>query len=117
MPSEAPDQRLQDIIDNIDRIRDHLAGTIASSERDAKTRDAVERCLERISGAAKKLGASAEEHHPQVPWRSIRGLGNVLCHEYDDVDDLTIDGVVAKHFGQLRAACVAELARRTGAPG
>ena len=91
MPSEAPDQRLHDIIDNIDRIRGHLAGTEDAAALDEKTRDAVERCLERISEAAKKLGTSIEQHQPQVPWRSIRGLGNVVRHAYDAVDDLTID--------------------------
>lgn len=117
MPSEAPDQRLQDIIDNIDRIRSHLAGAAATSALDEKTRDAVERCLERISEAAKKLDASIERLQPQIPWRSIRGLGNVLRHEYDAVDDVTIEAIVEKELAQLRQACVTELARRAGARG
>lgn len=114
MPSEAPDQRLQDIIDNIDRIRGHLAGTADAAVLDAKTRDAVERCLERISEAAKKVGPSIEQYQPQVPWRGIRGLGNVLRHEYDAVDDLTIEAIIERELAQLRQACVAELARRQG---
>lgn len=112
MPSEASDKRLQDIIDNIDRIGEHLAGVADPASLDDKTRDAVERCLGRISEARKKLGSSIEAHQPQVPWRSIRGLGNVLRHEYDAVDDLTIDEIVRKHLGQLRQACMAEVARR-----
>ena len=42
---------------------------------DAKTLDAVERCLARISEAAIKLGADAERLCPQIPWRDIRGIG------------------------------------------
>ena len=48
--------------------------------------DAVERCLERVSEAAKKLGESAEALCPGIPWPNIRGLGNVLRHEYERVE-------------------------------
>lgn len=72
----------------------------------------MERCLERISEAAKKLGPMIEERQPQVSWRGIRGLGNVLRHEYDAVDDSTIAKIVEKELGPLRQACVSELAAR-----
>jgi hypothetical protein len=42
----------------------HLKGTTPDAELDDKTCDAVERCLERISQAAKKLGAIMEERQP-----------------------------------------------------
>ena len=87
MPSEAPTRRLRDIIANIDRVRAHVQDTPSDVPFDEKTRDAVERCLERISEAVKKLGSEIEEREPDIPWRSIRGLGNVLRHQYDDVDD------------------------------
>ena len=117
MPSDVPHERLQNIITNIDRVRTHLKGVTPGSELDEKTRDAVERCLERISEAARKLGAIMEERQPQVAWRSIRGLGNVLRHEYDAVDDATIEGIVLRELGPLRQACVNELAARPDAEG
>jgi uncharacterized protein with HEPN domain len=110
MPSDIPQERLRDIIHNIDRVRAHLKGTAPGSELDDKTRDAVERCLERISEAAKKLGPIMEERQPQVSWRGIRGLGNVLRHEYDAVDDATIGRIIEQELGPLRKACVSELA-------
>jgi uncharacterized protein with HEPN domain len=112
MPSEVPRERLQDIVTNIDRVRAHLKGMKPGAELDDKTRDAVERCLERISEAAKKLGPMIEERQPQVSWRGIRGLGNVLRHEYDAVDDSTIERIVEQELGPLRQACVNELAAR-----
>ena len=112
MPSEVPQERLQDIVTNIDRVRAHLKGMKPGAELDDKTRDAVERCLERISEAAKKLGPMIEERQPQVSWRGIRGLGNVLRHEYDAEDDSTIERIVEQELGPLRQACVNELAAR-----
>ena len=35
---------------------------------DLKTRNATERCIERISEAARKLGQVAEDLSPDVPW-------------------------------------------------
>jgi uncharacterized protein with HEPN domain len=88
VPSSDPIQRLQDILDNIARIEQHTAGVdfrVLSDQ--GKTRDAVERCLERISEASKKLGSLAETLCPGVPWPEFRGLGNFLRHEYDRVDE------------------------------
>lgn len=117
MPSDIPQERLQDIIHNIDRVRAHLKGVTPGSELDDKTRDAVERCLERISEAAKKLGAVIEGRQPQVSWRGIRGLGNVLRHQYDAVDDSTIERIIERELGPLREACVSELAALEGDAG
>ena len=47
--------------------------------------DAVERCQERISEAAAKLGELAPALMPDHPWRDIRALGNRLRHDYDDI--------------------------------
>jgi len=57
MPSSRPIDRLRDIMANCERIERHIAGMkFAAYSRDEKTRDAVERCLQRISEAACKLG-------------------------------------------------------------
>ena len=57
MPSEKPAQRLQNIIENAQAILYYTAGMDgAAFEEDRKTYDAVERCLERITEAAAKLG-------------------------------------------------------------
>lgn len=81
MPSENPAVRLQDIIENARAILGYTEGM--SSEAFAENRmvyDAVERCLERISEAAAKLGEQAALIVPTVPWRDIRALGNRLRH-------------------------------------
>lgn len=109
MPSDVPHERLQDIVANIDRLRAHLSGTKPDAALDDKTRDAVERCLERISEAAKKLGPVMEQRQAQVSWRGIRGLGNILRHEYDEVDDSTITRIIERELEPLRLACLSEL--------
>jgi uncharacterized protein with HEPN domain len=73
-------------LENIDLVLSYTAGmTLADLTADRKTSDATERCLTRISEAAIKLGAFAEEPLPNHNWKAIRGIGNVLRHDYDNV--------------------------------
>ena len=78
---------------------------------DAKTFDATQHCLLRISEAAKKLGTLAKQLAPDQPWRDIRGIGNRLRHEYDKIDRRQIWATVANDLAPLRAACKQAIAQ------
>jgi uncharacterized protein with HEPN domain len=78
---------------------------------DVKTRNATERCMERISEAAKKLGELAEELCPTVPWPSVRALGNFLRHEYDRVDPGRVWLMIEDDLDLLKAASQQALER------
>ena len=57
MPSKDPIQRFADILENIILIEEFTRGMdLNAYQEDLKTRNATERCMERISEAAKKLG-------------------------------------------------------------
>jgi uncharacterized protein with HEPN domain len=71
-------------------------------ERDGRTRDAVERCLERICEAAFRLGNSAVELVPEQPWHDIRGMGDWFRHAYDRVDLETVWDTVQNDLPALR---------------
>ena len=88
MPSRHdPADSVADIIENAERVGIYLFGMDRQAfERDGKTRDAVERCLERICEAAHRLGGRAAQLMPNQPWSDIRGMGNRLRHAYDHLD-------------------------------
>jgi uncharacterized protein with HEPN domain len=112
LPSERPAQRLADIVENVEAIQRYVASMdLACFERDRKTVDAVERCLERISEAAAKLGESAAALVPDQPWQKIRALGNRLRHEYDDIPAYRLWDIVQEDLPSLQVACVAALRR------
>ncbi len=88
MPSKNVPLRLQDIIANAEKIDRYVDGRDKIVFfADEKSTDAVERCLQRISEAAVKLGQDAETLMPTQDWNSIRGIGNHLRHGYDRLDD------------------------------
>lgn len=112
MPSEKPARRLEDIIENAQAIQRYVAGMdSAAFEKDQKTCDAVERCLERISEAAAKLGDLAPALMPDQPWHKIRALGNRLRHEYDFIAAGRLWDIVQVDLPGLYAACQRALQR------
>ena len=53
---------------------------------DIKTQSAVIRQLEVIGEATKRLSGDIRTTHPDIPWRSIAGMRDILIHAYDHVD-------------------------------
>lgn len=110
MSSEDPQRRLRDMIETIERIRRHVRGFTAQRfAADEKTQDAVERCLERLSEAARKLGDALDAKYPEVEFNKLRRLGSVLRHDYDEVDATLTWRTVVHRLDALEAACRKEL--------
>jgi uncharacterized protein with HEPN domain len=105
LPSKNPILRLEDLLENIGLIRDYTQGLSHQHFiHDRKTQDAVERCLQRISEAAIKLEGSIEALIPDQPWSAIRAVGNVLRHEYDNVDPNIIWRIIKDDLEPLKLA-------------
>lgn len=75
MSSDREALRLQDIVENIDRIGSHVEGLDRGHFlTDAKTVDAVERCLQRITEAVIKIGPDRMAAiSPRTPVDAVRG--------------------------------------------
>ena len=111
MPSEKPLLRLYDVLENVDRIRSYTEDcTFDRFVEDPKTQDAVERCLLRISEAARKLQGVVELVAPDHPWADVRAIGNVLRHQYDAVDPAIVWQIVETDLEPLRAAVAKAIA-------
>lgn len=105
MPSDNPVRRLEDILENIDLIAAYtLDSTAQKFAQDRKCQDAVERCLLRISEAARKLEGAVETMVPDQPWSAIRAVGNVLRHDYDRIDPDIIWRIVSEELKPLKEA-------------
>ncbi|MFC1627609.1 DUF86 domain-containing protein [Gemmatimonadota bacterium] len=78
---------LQDIITSFERIS-HYVTEMSFDEffSDAKTIDAVIRNIIVIGEAVNRLPESLINAHPDLPWHAMRGLRNVVVHEYSRID-------------------------------
>jgi uncharacterized protein with HEPN domain len=53
--------------------------------QDRMLRGAVERHLEILGEAAGRVSGAFREDHPEIPWRAVIGLRNVLAHDYGEI--------------------------------
>ncbi len=68
---------------------------------DEKTFDAVMRDLEIIGEAAKHVPVEIQARHPEIEWRKISGLRDVVAHEYFGLDMEIIWDVVTREVPVL----------------
>lgn len=110
MPSKDLDQRLDDILENITRIRTYTAGLDeAEFLSDGKTVDATERCLERIAEAARKLGDRFDANYPALNLHALRRLGSALRHDYDSIQPTLLWGFIRDRLDPLEAMARIEM--------
>ena len=79
--------RIDDIVEAINKIERYTHGIdFVSWQNDEKSVDAVIRNLEVIGEASSHLPVKVQEQYKDVPWRMMRGIRNILAHEYFGID-------------------------------
>jgi uncharacterized protein with HEPN domain len=73
----------------------------AAFEVDGRTYDAVLRNLELIGEAVKHLPQEARSLAPQVEWKEIAGMREILAHAYFGIDNDIVWDVVANRIPKL----------------
>lgn len=63
--------------------------------------DATLRNLEILGEAAKKIPAEIRQHYPQIDWRGVAGLRDILAHAYFALDDATLWQIVRTDIPKL----------------
>ena len=73
-------------------------------QQDEKTYDAVVRNLEIIGEAVKHIPDELRRQRPEIEWRKVAGLRDMLAHAYFGIDDdILWDVVLHKVPGLQRA--------------
>lgn len=104
--------RLTDILEAIEHIRAEMASvTIDAFESDWRKRWLVERGVEIISEASRRLADDLKNRHPEIPWTKVAGIGNVLRHEYEGISAPVMWKLVQDGLTPLERVCREELVR------
>ena len=78
--------------------------TAQQLQRDRVRMLALERSMELIGEAARRISDKFRAKHGQIPWQEIIGLRNILAHEYGRVDHAQLHATAMKDVPALIAA-------------
>ncbi len=110
MPFRDSATHLRDIFAAIGHIEDFLTEIDFSAYKgDLKTKSAVERQMQIITEAAKRLGDDAEALCPGPDWKGFCRMGDILRHGYHKVDDETVWNTVKDELPPMREAILKAL--------
>jgi uncharacterized protein with HEPN domain len=105
--SKSPRARLLHIRDEIAGVAATVQGLSFSEYQNSYMhRRTVERAVQIISEAAKALPPEIIAGHADAPWSSIIGIGNILRHEYQSLDDKQLWEIATVHLPNLQPIIV-----------
>ncbi|MFO0582447.1 MAG: DUF86 domain-containing protein [Anaeromyxobacter sp.] len=106
-PESKRDWRLyaEDIIEACEKVRRYIAGmTFDAFLADERTRDAVIRNIEIVGEAAKGIPDDVAAGAPEIPWRNVRGMRDVLAHGYFSASSEIIWATATTRLDAIEAA-------------
>lgn len=104
----SPLLRIHDMLESIKGIEQAIHGkTYRDYRKSWVLRSALERGIEVISEASRHLDPKLKAGHKDVRWADIAGIGNILRHEYQHVDDRIVWNAVKNELPSLKAALLA----------
>ncbi len=88
MPFRDDQTYLRDIVKSIALV-DEFVGEMDfdAYQKDVKTKSAVERQIQILTEAARRLGEESGPRYLGPDWRSYCNMGNILRHAYHRVND------------------------------
>jgi len=95
--------RIEDIIEALDRIFHYVKDLNYDAwMKDQKTIDAVIRNLEIIGEAAANVPREIQDLYVDIPWYQMKGMRNILIHEYFGVDNDVLWNTIQKDLPVLK---------------
>ncbi len=103
-PEERDKAYLWDMLDAALAVEEFVRGkTYADYLSNRMLRGAVERNVEIVGEAARRVSEETRQTRPEIPWRAIVGQRNVLAHEYDEVLHESMWGIATRRIPELIA--------------
>ena len=86
-----------DILASIDAIEEYIKGLDYDKfEEDFLTQDAVMMRLSIIGESTAKLTLEFRKSYPDIPWKSMKAVRNLIVHDYSSVNLRKIWEIVSK---------------------
>ena len=93
---------LKHILNAIEQINDYVSVGYDDFMSHSHWHDAVIRQLEIIGEATKHISTKLRVLNPEIPWRRIAGLRDILIHDYMGVDLEAVWHITQKDIPELQ---------------
>ena len=108
---------LEDMLQSMDRIEEYLSNLdFKKFKQTYLVVDAIIRNFEIIGEASKNIPTDIQKKYPEIPWRKMYGLRNLIAHEYFGIDYEMIWEIARKNLPQNRIDLI-EIIRKENAQG
>lgn len=94
--------RILDALEAIQQIEKYADRGRTAFEEDELIQTWIIHHLQILAEALSRIQDSTRERHPDVPWTEIRGMRNLLVHEYFGIDLNVVWAVVEQDLPKLR---------------
>ena len=101
MPAKDPRLYMIHIRECCDRILEYTGGIESTWPNVSLVHDAVCRNLEIIGEAARRFDDDFRAAHPEIPWRAMTDVRNILIHSYDRISAGILVDVVRQDIPPL----------------
>ena len=96
------EERLQDVLESIQLLEKYLSGSKELYGLNELEFMGVVRCVEVIGEACRYLSDELRSKYPNVPWREISNMRNILAHQYFNVDTEKVEIVIKQDIPKLK---------------
>jgi uncharacterized protein with HEPN domain len=95
-------EALTDIIQAIELIFQYIGSTDRQTfARNIEKQDAILRRITIIGEATKRLSPEFRQQHPEIPWKKMAGMRDVVMHRYDEIELDEIWNAVTEDFPDI----------------
>ena len=109
---------LEDMLESMRKIEEYLGGLdFRSFKMSYMAVDAIIRNFEIIGEASKSIPTHIKNNYPEIPWKKMYGLRNLIAHEYFGNDYEMIWEIAKKNLPQNRLDIELIIVKEKAHPG
>ncbi len=99
---------IQDVFDAIEKINGYASGIADEKElkEHTQTYDAVMMNFIIIGEAVKNIYDEVQKNHPNVEWREIMAMRNLMVHEYWGVNEGVVWDAIKSDLSELKEVVI-----------
>ncbi|MBI2995146.1 MAG: DUF86 domain-containing protein [Candidatus Melainabacteria bacterium] len=94
--------RLLDILEAMELLDKNLSFGKSLHELDELKFMGVVRCIEIIGEACRYLSEELKNKYPEIPWRQIANMRNILAHQYFNIDTEKVEKAIREDLPKIK---------------